>query len=186
MAPLARELNLSAGRIEQATEHLDRGGLARAIRAKQSVHFAVADLQRDIVHGAERPECLREIRRAYRDLSTQVVVIVAAWKRGMRDLQPERVKPGDEHVLQQRFVAPDLIDLHASVAQAVANLRFRQVGLVDQHVEAIAEPLDVEDVRIGRRSSLTALARRLRSGVARTSNRAAPRLPRISFGVPIC
>ncbi len=42
----------------------------------------------------------------------------------MRDLQPERVKPRDEHVLEQRFVPSDLVDLHAGVAQAVANRRF--------------------------------------------------------------
>ena len=72
------------------------------------------------------------------------------------------MKPGDEHILQQRFVPPDLVDLHAFVAQAVANLRFRQRGLANQHVEAIAEPLHVEDVRIGGRSSPTAPARRFR------------------------
>ena len=149
MAPLARELHLSARRIEQPAEHLDRRGLARAVGAEQAVDFAVAHLQRDVVHGAERPECLREIRRADRHLSAQVVMIVAARKWRMRDLQPERMKPRDERVLQQRLVPSDFVDLHASVAQAVANLGFRQGGLVHQHVEAVAEPLHVEDVRIG-------------------------------------
>src|SRR6185503_17335971 len=42
--PLARELDLAPGGIEEAAQHLDRGRLARAIRAEESVDLAVPDV----------------------------------------------------------------------------------------------------------------------------------------------
>jgi hypothetical protein len=43
---------LAAGRRKQRGEHVDRGGLARAVRAEEAVDLAGLDAQVDAVHGA--------------------------------------------------------------------------------------------------------------------------------------
>ena len=47
----SRALALAGGGIEQAGEHLERGGLARAVGPQETDHLARLDGERDLVHG---------------------------------------------------------------------------------------------------------------------------------------
>ena len=47
---MAEHARFAAGGIEQAGEHLERGGFARAVRAEEADEFAGFDLEADVVH----------------------------------------------------------------------------------------------------------------------------------------
>ena len=49
----AVELDASAGGLQQRGEHLDGGGLARAVRAQEGEDLALRDVKGDIVDGGE-------------------------------------------------------------------------------------------------------------------------------------
>ena len=51
----------AGGRFQQAGDHADGGGLARAVRAEESVNLAGRHLERDAVHGGKAAVLLDEI-----------------------------------------------------------------------------------------------------------------------------
>ena len=81
--------HLAGGRFEQAAEHLDGGGFARAVRAEQSVDFAVSHLEVDVLDGGEIAEALGEMLRADGDLPAQIAVGMPAGISGRVHLCPK-------------------------------------------------------------------------------------------------
>ena len=57
----AEDLDAPAARGEQAGEHLDGGGFARAVRPEEAVEAARLDAEIKLVHRAEIPEVAREL-----------------------------------------------------------------------------------------------------------------------------
>ena len=55
----------AAGRRQQAGEHLDGGGFARAVRAEKAVELSRLDAQVEPVHRAHRPEAARQSLRLH-------------------------------------------------------------------------------------------------------------------------
>ena len=80
-AALAGQLHAAAGGREQAAEHLDGGGLARAIRAQQAVDLAVPHLGGDVLHSRKRAEMFGEIGSADGNLAAESAAVAAAGKR---------------------------------------------------------------------------------------------------------
>jgi len=58
---VAGDFSRAAGRLDEAAEHVDRGGLARAIGAEQTEDFAAQDAEGDALHGLEFAECLAKV-----------------------------------------------------------------------------------------------------------------------------
>src|SRR6185369_12763819 len=81
-AALAGEAHDSRARLDQAAEHLDRGGLARAIGAEEAVDLAIAHLEVDILHGLEAPEALCEGPGADRHAAVGAGLVSVARKVG--------------------------------------------------------------------------------------------------------
>src|SRR5262249_5005748 len=140
----ACEMDIPAGRIEETAEHLDRRRLPGAVGAEQPVHFAVADLETDVVDGAERAEVLHELRGANPDPADQRLMLVAAGKRGMPYLLPEPAQAGHEGIFEQRLVAPELLYPDAACTQPPAHDLLGSAGVADEDVQSIAEPLHID------------------------------------------
>ena len=51
-------IDVARRRLEQAGEHLDRGGLARGVRAEEGEEFALRNFEVEAVDRLERPEML--------------------------------------------------------------------------------------------------------------------------------
>ncbi len=51
----------SAGGMQQRRQHLDRRGLAGAVRSQKGEHFARVDVERHAVNGAQLAKCLDEV-----------------------------------------------------------------------------------------------------------------------------
>ena len=57
----AVELDAAAGRAQQRGEHLDGGGLARAVRAEEGEDLALRDVEGDVVDGGEIAEAFDQM-----------------------------------------------------------------------------------------------------------------------------
>ena len=144
-AAAAGQLNFTARGIEQAAQHLDGGGFARAVGAEQAVDFAVLHFHVEVSDRGERSELLGEIAGADGDLPAQVAVIVPAGKRAFRASRA----PGCAAWRRRYFRAS---------ARRCADLQWRcrprpgarreRVALrriVHQQIQPVAESLHVDD-----------------------------------------
>src|SRR5262249_61925372 len=142
LADLACQSHLARAGRQQATEHLDRGGLARTVGAEQSEDLAVAHLEIDALDRDEVAECLAQAARADRHRITDRLATVAVRKWRNARLALEAAQDPDERVLERRRRGPNAAD---RVAQRLTNDALAGVRVAHQHVEAIAEALDIGD-----------------------------------------
>src|SRR5262249_49018827 len=102
LADLACQSHLARAGRQQATEHLDRGGLARTVGAEQSEDLAVAHLEIDALDRDEVAECLAQAARADRHRITDRLATVAVRKWRNARLALEAAQDPDERVLERR------------------------------------------------------------------------------------
>src|SRR4029079_10213033 len=80
-AAFARQFHLSAGWREQAAQYLDRSGLARAVRAEQTVNLAVFDFDVDVFDRVESAEAFVQRVSADGDGARRAFAkLTALWK----------------------------------------------------------------------------------------------------------
>ncbi len=58
---ISRHLRAARGRLEQAAEHANGGGLARAVRSEKAEDFALSDFEIDPVDGHKIAEPLDQV-----------------------------------------------------------------------------------------------------------------------------
>src|SRR5262249_54166701 len=146
-AGLLRELHLAGGGGEQSAQHLDRGGLAGAVGAEQAVDLAVLDVNVDVVHSGEGPEVLREVRCTDGDASAKVLVVMVAGKGFRSGVFSQGSQRSDECVLECRLAHLNVRDGHTLAAEQGFDGRPRDDWVYDEHIEAVAKPLHVLDLR---------------------------------------
>src|SRR5262245_6647531 len=149
----AGKLDFPFGGIEQAAQHLDRGGLAGAVRPEQAVDLSVANVEAEIVNGSKVSEVSRQMLRADRDLSTERLMILRGGKRNFLYFLAERTEPRHEGVLEERLVSPDFVDRDARGLELLTQMLFGLPVLVHEHVEPVAKALDVDDVGSGAKTA---------------------------------
>src|ERR1700735_5432149 len=132
------ELNASAARFDQAAQHLDRRGLARAIRTQQSVDFAVVNFEAQLPHSSERAELFAQLRGSNGYLADVLRVAMACRERLIVYLLPQRPQPCYERVLQRRLIQQDFLNLQARAMQSAFGDRSRQIRMRDQQIQPVA------------------------------------------------
>ncbi len=146
--PRTGELGHTTGRIQQPAEHLDRGRLAGAVGPEQPVHLTVFHLQRQVVNRAEGAERPRDVFRADRHLAAGARAVAPARKHRVLDRAAERPQLSDERILQRRRIRADVGDRQARLPEPLADHGLAGRLVVHEHVEAVAEALDVDDVGV--------------------------------------
>src|ERR1039457_5638717 len=142
----ARELHGSAGWFQQTAEHADGGGLAGTVGSEETVDFAVANLEADVVNRGEFSELLDEVGRADCDSSAEAGVVVDCGKVDRVCLLSHSTEAGDEGVFQCRLIDEHLVDGDAGARQHLGNASLLLGGIAHEEVEAVAETLNVNDV----------------------------------------
>src|SRR5262245_7133518 len=145
----ARKLYFSFAGIEQAAQHLDRGGFAGAICAEQTIDLAVANFEAEIVDCAKLAEVAGQALSPDRDPASQRLMILRGGKRYFLHFLTERAQSGHERVLEERLVSTNLLDRDACRLELLTQMLFRLFVVVHEHVESIAEALDVDHVGRG-------------------------------------
>ena len=93
-------------------------------------------------------ELLDQAGRADGDVAAQAAVILGCGKLNRGRPFPQRPQLGDKDVLEGRAVNAHFVDVHSGGLQSLADCRFHLLGIVHQQVEAIAEPLHVQNVDV--------------------------------------
>ncbi len=85
---VAEHLDAAGVGVRQAQNHVDRGGLARAVRAEEGHDLARSDGEVDAADGVDGAEALDDAPRVDRGGGGVEEVMCSCWPRGPRAHQP--------------------------------------------------------------------------------------------------
>ena len=144
---------------QQAAQHADGGGFARAVGSQEAEDFALGHLQRDVVHGHERAEGLHQVVDFHRPAVAVHACAACAstvWMVLMN--APSRLADAGLplHVFRRR-AADQLALVHQ--AHAVAALGLVQVGGGHEDGDAVLQKLIQNGPEIAARNRVHAVGR---------------------------